>query len=563
MAFPLLTDIAIVLGISIVILFLCLRLKIPTLVGLLIVGVIAGPHGLSLVQSMHEVELLAELGIALLLFSIGIELSLRRFLRSVKQVVFGGGGQCLFVTLGAIGTALLLGRDFGETIFLGFLLSLSSTAIVLNLLQERKEIRTSHGQLITSILIFQDIIVVPMLLSVPFLAGKALDLNGSLLLRTLEGVSLLLAVFVAGEWLVPRILARVAQARSFKLFLFTVLFICFSVALLTAYLGLSLALGAFLSGLIISESEYHRHALGNVFPFQEVFTAFFFVATGMLLDLRFMWEQPLLILCTLFAVLCLKATAAASVSFLLGFPLRTAIIVGLGLCQVGEFSFVLVKAGIQQGIATPFHYQLFLAVALLSMALTPPILFLAPRVAEWVLSFHWPEFVRQGYFVHRHREEEVALSDHVIVAGLGLRGKKLVHTLKSSQIPYVAIDMNPQIVSEQKEKGEPVHFGDVTHEAVLNHLGASRAKIIALLIDDSNAARHAVETFRRLNESAYVIVRTHSIKEAKGLLACGADEVVPDEMESSVAIFSRTLRYLRVPRKHIDSLTHELYTKHS
>lgn len=561
MEFPLLQDIMVILGVSIVVLFLCLRFGIPTLVGLLLVGVISGPHGFAFLQSSHEVEVLAELGIALLLFSIGIELSLRRFLRSIREVVCGGGLQGALVVLGAVGTALLIGRALGEAIFLGFLLSLSSTAIILNILQEHKEIRTPHGQLMTSILIFQDIIVVPMLLLVPLLSGKKILIDQELVLSVMEGVALLVAVFIAGEWLVPRLLQQIAHVRSFKLFLFTVLFICTSVALFTAWLGLSLALGAFLSGLIISESAYHRHALGNVFPFQEIFTAFFFVATGMLLDLRFVYENPLIILVTLVGVLALKALAAGLTTIILGFPLRTAVMVGLGLSQVGEFSFVLVKAGMQNGIATPFHYQLFLAVALISMALSPLVLAYAPRFAEKLLKFRWPDRLLHGHFSPAHEEESLQ-RDHVLVAGLGATGKNLVHVLKASQVPYVIVDMDPAVVDEQRRKGEPIHFGDITHEAVLNHVGAPGAKIAAVLVNDPLAARHAVEAIRRLNTDAYIIARVRNVQEGKELTQNGADEAIPDEVEASVAIFSRTLYQLNFPRTHIDKLINDLYLQH-
>lgn len=561
MEIPLLQDVLVIFGISVAVLLICLRMGVPTVVGMLITGVICGPEGLRLVEAHDEVEFLAEIGIALLLFSIGIELSLKRFLRSIKQVVLGGAFQGGIVACGALAMALFLGRGWGEAAFLACLLSLSSTAIVLHIFQEKREVRTPHGQMALSILIFQDIVVVPMLLVVPFLAGRSIQVDGELVWVILQGVGLLALVFGAGEWVVPRLLKEVAKAHNFKLFLFTVLFICFAVASLTAWLGLSLALGAFLSGLIISESEYHEHALGNVFPFQEVFTGFFFVSTGMLVDLGFVWDHPFLIVVTLVGVLCLKSFAAGTASVLMGLPLRTCVLVSLALCQVGEFSFVLVKAGIDHGISTPFHYQLFLSVTLFSMVLTPVLMRIAPRVGDLLQSLPWPDRISHGHFIHEEKGD-VVLEDHVVLVGFGYCGRNVAKALKTMHIPYVAIDLDPELVSKYKSEGEPIHFGDGSHQAVLNHVGVSAAQSVAILIEDNVAARCIIEEVRKLNPGAFLIVRTHTAKEIVRLRLDGANEVVSDDLESSVEIFSSLLKEAKVSTAAVDRLIREHYHEH-
>ncbi len=337
MQIPLLNDIVIIFGLAIAVLFICHRLRVPTVVGFLLTGIFVGPYGLGLIKAVHEVEILAEIGVVLLLFTIGIEFSLQRLLQIKKSILLGGSLQVLLTFLATLFIARHFGQAFGEAVFIGFLVALSSTAIVLRLIQERAEVDSPHGRTTLGILIFQDVIIVPMILVTPLLAGATGNLGESLFVLLGKGIGIILLVIVSARWIVPQLLYQIARTRNQEIFLLSVVVICFGVAWLTSKAGLSLALGAFLAGLIISESEYSHQALGNILPFRDVFTTFFFVSIGMMLDVGFLFQQPGFIVLIALSVLVLKAIIAGSVTILLRFPLRTGILVGSALGQMVNF----------------------------------------------------------------------------------------------------------------------------------------------------------------------------------------------------------------------------------
>jgi CPA2 family monovalent cation:H+ antiporter-2 len=388
MEIPLLGNIVIIFGLSIAVLLLCHRLHVPAIVGYLFTGVVAGPHGLHLITEPCDVELLAEVGVVMLLFTIGIEFSLKSLVRIKRSALIGGPIQVIVTVAAASLISRELGLSWRESIFIGFLMSLSSTAIVLKLFQESAMVDSPHGSIALGILIFQDIIIVPMILLTPLLAGSSGNLVGSLLVLSAKGMGILLVVFISARWVVPTVMYQVARTRSRELFLLSIVALCLGVAWLTYYIGLSLALGAFLAGLILSESEYSGQALGNILPFRDVFTSFFFVSIGMLLDVGFLLQRPGLIAVIALCVLSLKAILAGSTAVLLGFPLRTTILVGLALSQIGEFSFILSRSGIEYGLLPAPTYQLFLVVSVLTMAATPFVLALGPRMTD--LALHLP-----------------------------------------------------------------------------------------------------------------------------------------------------------------------------
>ena len=375
MGIPLLADIVIIFTMSICVLFVCSRLQIPSIVGFLLTGVVGGPYGLGLIKAVHEVEVLAEVGVILLLFTIGLEFSLKALVRIRKSALLGGTLQVMLTIL--VTAALVrmqIGRSLGESLFIGFLVSLSSTAIVLKVLQERAEIETPHGKTSLAILIYQDLIVIPMMLFTPLLAGTKGEIGQSLLLLLAKGIGIILLVVVSARWIVPPVLYQIARTRSRELFLLSVVVLCFAIAWFTSSLGLSLALGAFLAGLILSESEYSYQALGSILPFRDVFTSFFFLSVGMLLDVGFLIERPGTIVSIVLIILVLKTSIAGFTAFFLRFPLRTSILVGLTLAQVGEFSFILARSGVTYGLLAGDGYQWFLAVSVLTMAVAPFII---------------------------------------------------------------------------------------------------------------------------------------------------------------------------------------------
>lgn len=558
MDLPLFKDIFIIFGLSIVVLFLCLRIKLPAIVGFLITGILAGPHGLGLIDAVHEVEILSEIGVVLLLFTIGIEFSLKELIQIKKSVVIGGSAQVFFTSIVFFFWALKTGLTVPQSIFMGFLISLSSTAIVLKLLQERAEIESPHGRTSLGILIFQDLAVVPMILVTPLLAGAGGSVTVSILILILKAVFIILLVIVSTRWLVPKIFYHITQTRNREIFLLTVVVICLAVAWLTYALGLSLALGAFLAGLIISESEYSHQALGNILPFRDVFLSFFFVSIGMLLNLDFLYRNMSMVVVFTVGVLVLKTIIGGVTTMFLGYPLRTMILVGCALSQVGEFSFVLSRAGVEYGLLTQGNtYQLFLAVSVITMIATPFMVTLSPRLADIAQHLPLPDRVTAGIH-HEMKITDIVHTDHLIIIGFGVNGRNVARAANAATVPYVIVEMNPETVRREKEKGEPIFYGDATHEAVLEFAGVHTARIVVIAIADAAATRKITALSRRLSHTVHIIARTRFLQEMEPLYELGADEVVPEEYETSVEIFSRVLTKYLIPRDEIERFIHDV-----
>lgn len=555
MDIPILADLVIIFTLAIAVSYVCFRLGIPAILAYLATGALAGPFGLGLIHSKHEVEVLAEIGVVLLLFTIGLEFSLKKLLEIKRLVLLGGGLQVGLTIL----VVALIGRAFdlslGAAIFLGMLCSLSSTAIVLKLLQERGEIDSPFGKTALGILIFQDLMIVPMMIAAPYLGGGE-GPERSLVGILLGGLGVLVAVPFCARWVVPQILFRVAQTQSRELFLLSIILICFGVAWFTSYVGLSLALGAFLAGLVISESEYAHEAMSDAIPFRDAFTSFFFVSIGMLLNIRTVLEFPVFILLATFGILILKALIAGGVGLLLGLPLRAALLAGFALSQVGEFAFILSRVGTEHGVIADNHYQIFLAVSVLTMAATPFVIALAPALVERLQESLPRRLVRGRYFIPGTRVKK--FDDHLLIIGFGVNGRNVSRAAKAAGIEFAVLDLNPETVQKEKAGGLPIYFGDATRAEVLSHLGVERARIVVVVINDRSAVRRIVEMVRRLSSTAHLIVRTRYVNEMAALFDLGADEVIPEEFETSVEIFSRVLSRYLVPGEEIERLVAEV-----
>ncbi|MBA3238861.1 MAG: cation:proton antiporter [Parachlamydiaceae bacterium] len=555
MEIPLLPEIVIIFGLAILVILACHRFKIPSIVGFLLTGVLAGPHGLGFVKNLDNVDILATVGIVLLLFTVGMEFSLKKIFEYRRFFLIGGSAQVFLTVAAGAFFAYLINRPLGESIFLGFLLSLSSTAIILRIFNDTSENDTPHGRLTTGILIFQDIIAIPMMLLTPFLGSSTQEFAPNFLITALSGILLLGIVLFAAAKLVPPILYQIAKTRSRELFLLTVLTVCFAVAWLTSSLGLSLSLGAFLAGLIISESEYRHEAISDILPFQDVFTSFFFISIGMLLDLRFVLDQPFTILLLVAAVLLLKTSIASIAALIVGMPLRTAFLTAIGLSQIGEFSFVLAKNGADYGLTDGDGYQLFLAVSLLTMGLTPTLITHSTKITNWLLKLPFPEILKTGLKPQAH-VKKVPLNDHMIIIGYGLNGRNLSLSAKKTNLPYVILEMNPETVKAERIKGEPIFFGDATHEAVLQHADIESAKAAAVVINDFAASRRIVEKLRQMNPNIYIVVRTRYFAQVGNFYQLGANDVIPDELGASVEIFTRVLNYFQIAESQIENVIH-------
>lgn len=558
-----LLELVVISGLSIAVIFFCHKIRIPAIVGFLITGVVAGPNGLGLVGATHEVEIMAEIGIILLLFTIGLEMSIGHLMKLKKPVFIGGFLQVALTVISAWLISALSGAETGASIFFGFLASLSSTAIVLKLFQERAEVYTPQGNLSFSMLIFQDIVIVPMMLVLPFLAGEKSAASFSIIVLALKAGSFFLFMFLSYKYLAPIILSSVVKTRNRELFLLTTLALCFSIALFTSKIGLSLSLGAFLAGLIMAESEYSLSAIEGILPFRDVFTSLFFVSVGMLLDIKFFISHILTVMIVALGIIMIKITTAFFASLALRFPVRPAIIVGFSLCQIGEFSFILAKSGMNFGLMSETDYQLFLAASIVTMALTPLFIAIAPKAADASLAF---SIFRKLQAISREPEIDenvctMETCDHLVIAGFGLGGKNVAHAAKAAGIAYNIIEMNPDSVKSAKRKGEPVSYGDATHAAVLENAGIRRARVFAVIISDPAATRRVVSLARKMNPAVHIIVRTRFLKDLDHLMKLGADDVISEEFETSVEMFTRVLSKYLVPRFEIERFTSEIREK--
>ncbi|WP_298247432.1 cation:proton antiporter [uncultured Christiangramia sp.] len=564
MEIPILQDIVIILGLSIVIILVFQKLKLPAILGFLLAGIIAGPHAFNLISSQHDVELLSEIGIIFLLFVIGIELSLKG-LASIKKIIFLGGGlQVGGTILATAGISTALGLPLNTSIFLGFLFSLSSTAIVLKLLQEKGEISTPHGKIGLGILIFQDIVVVPMMLFTPLLAGETPNILTTIGIMVLKILLVLVIVYILAQYVAPKIFGWVVKTKNQELFILTVVVFCFGVAWLTSTVGLSLALGAFFAGLIISESDYSHQATANVLPFREIFISFFFISVGTLLNLDFFAENILIIIGLVLAVVLLKMLVIGVTVLILKFPARTMFLAIFSLFQVGEFSLLLSGVGKESGIIPENIYQYFLAISIITMGMTPFLIESAPRITYALLKAPIPPAVRkrlENIKRSTKADEEFSeenLKDHLVLIGYGINGSNISKAAQKAEIPYVIIDANPEAFDKAKELKEPVIFGDAINTTILKHAHVQEARVVVIAISDAGATRKMLTSIRQLTKTATIIVRTKYVKEMEEVLRLGADEVIPEEFETSIEIFTRVLKKYLVPFDEIQEFINQI-----
>lgn len=563
MDIPILKDIVIILGLSVLIVLLFQKLKLPSVLGFLITGIIAGPNGLKLIHATHEVEIIAEIGIIFLLFVIGIEFSLKT-LASIRRTVLWGGFIQVFGTVGVTAyVAGLLNLPLREAVFLGFLLSLSSTAIVLKVLQERGEIMSPHGKVSFAILIFQDLIVVPMMLITPLLAGKTDNLTHSILFLGAKVIVIIVIMFVLARYVVPVLFRLVVKTKSRELFILTVVVLCFSTAWLTSSIGLSLALGAFFAGLIISESDYSHQSTANILPFREIFVSFFFVSVGMLLNLKFFVNHFFTIHLLALAVILIKILIISLTVFILRYPVRTIFITALSLFQVGEFAFLLSVTGMQYNILSAEVYQYFLSISILSMGLTPFMINNASGIASFIIRSPLPKKVRERLNSLTKRKSIIDVAsheynDHLIIIGYGKNGENLSIASQEARIPYVIVELDPDLFNANKDKGMPIIYGDACDESILKHVGVHSARVIVIAISDPFATMKIITRIREITKTAHIIVRAKQLKELDNIFKTGADEVIPEEFETSIGIFTSVLRKYLVPVDEIQTFTNRI-----
>jgi len=534
--------------------YLLHRVKQPPLVGFLIAGALLGPRGLGLVRDERAVEGLAEVGAVLLLFTVGLELSLPN-LRRLGRIVWGAGPLQLGGTILLMGAAgLAAGYGLRRGLFFGFLVALSSTAIVLKLLMDRGEMDSPHGRLLIGILILQDLAVVPMMLLVEPLArggAEGMVAGGIAMAKTaLLGAILL----VAARFLVPRLLRGVVATQRKELFIVAVLVLVLGTSLASSLVGLSLALGAFLAGLALSESEYGHQAMADVAPFRDAFSALFFVSIGLLFDARVIAANPVFVLVLMTLVVAGKTFWGGLPAALFGYGIRVATVVGISLAQIGEFSFVLLRQGRQANLIEADTYQAFLAVAILSMIATPLLTEKSHALGEW-LGRHVRGAART---LPGGAPFGLPSENHVIVLGFGHMGETLARVFLRAEVPFRVLDLNPERVQRGLDRRLPAEYGDATSDRVLRHAGIERARAVIVVLSDPRATRSAIKLCRQLTAGAFLLARTRYLTEIPELNALGADEVVAEEFETSLEISGRALRRLGFPLPWIESETEGL-----
>jgi len=541
-----LRDLVVIFSAALAVVLVLTRLRLPTIAGFIVAGMLLGPGGLGAVRDAQQVRSLAEVGVALLLFTIGLEFSLDELRRLGRLLSLGGGLQVGLTTAAVTGLATLAGISGPKGVFLGFLIALSSTAIVLKGLAERGEVDAPHGKLIVGILLFQDLAVVPMMLLAPALAGQQGGLAA--LVRPLLTAALVVAgALVLARLVVPPALHLVAATRRRDLFVLAVALVGAGIAWLTSLVGLSLALGAFLAGVVLAGSEFGHQALADTLALRDIFTSLFFVSVGMLLDPGVVLAEAGPVLGLVAAVLVGKALVVALAGLAMRFPLRVALLAGLGLAQIGEFSFVLAGLGGQLGLLEAPELRLFFAASVVTMLVTPLALRFGPGIAAGASRLR----ALDRLFRRRQAAPEApasGTSGHVVVLGYGVGGEMLAEVLAEARVPYLVLDLDARRVRAARGRGLPVFYGDVASFEMLERAGVATARQVAVLINDPDATLRAVRNARRLAPGAVITARARYVGDVPRLLHAGADEAVAQEFEASLAIIERVTREARAPQ---------------
>ncbi len=541
------------LAVAIILIFQ--RLKIPPVIGLIFTGILLGPSGFGAVYDQKMISTLAELGVVLLLFTIGLEFSLDELNKLKKIVLVGGIVQILVTGLAisflaywfmlAIGYAL----SVSGALFLGFAFSVSSTAICLKILTDREELALPHGRIAMGILIFQDIAIVPLTIAINFLSP---DISPSFEVVSKKiGVIVLFAaiIFIGLKLLMPRIVHLITSLHAKEVLVIGALVICFGAAYLTSLAGLSLALGSFVAGMVIASTDESHQISVIIDPFREAFSSIFFISVGLLLDVN-MVNLPLFIFIAL-VVLLVKGLLVAGVSLFLGNSLRVSMMAGMALAQIGEFSFVLSEEGLRNRVIDHEVFQAMLAIIVVTMIVTPAMIAIAPKFAEQMapaLGFI-PLVSRQPVMSGQRPAESTIICAgeiHAAIIGFGINGQNVAAVLHATNISYSVLEIERAMVKTMRRKGEPIYYGDCTEKKSLLRAGIDHARAVVLGISDLTATRNSIAMIREINQKAFIIVRSRSLDDVASLYKAGADVVVTEKFETSIQIFSLLLNHFTV-----------------
>jgi monovalent cation:H+ antiporter-2, CPA2 family len=521
------------------------RFHLPTMLAYLGIGIAIGPHGLGLLQETEQVKTLAEFGIVFLMFSIGLEFSLQH-LNAMRVLVFGFGATQMILT--ALGTGLItwFGYEQGwkAGIAVGLAVAMSSTAIVARMLSERFELHSRSGRQTMGVLLFQDIAVVPCLILLPALAEPRDNLATSLGVAALEAAVMLTIMIWLGQRLIRRMYDRVAVHRSEELFILATLWLVVGLSLATGYAGMSLALGAFVGGMLISETPYRHQVEADIRPFRDILLGFFFITVGMMLDLRFVLEHLHKLMLALVLLIGGKATVVMLITYLARNPLDTALRTSAQLAQAGEFGLVLISMAYQLKLVQQDVFQVTLSAMLLSMFAAP---FLIERAARLSGELGKGDWAHKAKTIHDISAKSFGLEDHVIICGYGRTGQQIGEFLAIEGIPFLALDIDPQCIAHATAKGGSVVFGSADRSEVLQAAGLSRARGVAIAYPDRHSAERTLQAVRRKRQDVVVVVRAADEADVALLKQAGATEVIPELVEGSLMIAAETLSQIGVP----------------
>ena len=531
------------------------RLRQPVILGYLVVGIGVGPYALGLVSDVALIEAAATMGVALLMFTLGLEVSVTQ-LRQVGKVGLWGGVAQILITfgLGLIVGITLFGWPIPQAVLFALVISLSSTMVCLKVLMERGELDSVHGRIMIAFLVLQDISVVLMVIIMPLLGGAVENLPLALALALGKAALFIGIAVVLGLWVLPWLLSSIGGVRSRELFLLTVLVLCLGAALGTYIFGLSVVFGAFVIGLVLHGSRFGDRALAEITPLRDIFAALFFVSLGMLLDPRFVLDTWWLIAATVAIIIFIKFVVVFSIVRLFGHSGRIAFLTGAGLFQIGEFSFILAQAGVNTGIISTQFYSLILASALITMILTP----LSMSSASWLYAKLTRVLTGREPITEEistlHAPVPAQGVDGVIIAGYGRVGRNIVQGLRDVGIPYTVIELDPELISELRRSGIACIYGDASNTRVLGHANISKAKAMVVTFPDPVAVVTTVKTALTINPAVEIVARVHRTKEAESLKSLGVVELVSPEYEASFKFLKRLLHifgFEKADRKQI------------
>ena len=520
-------------------------LNLPPILGYLLVGAAVGPHALNLLPANSDASDFAEFGVVFLMFSIGLEFSLPK-LYSMKRIVFGLGAAQVVMTAFLImaGSMFFFGLQWRGAAAIGAVMAMSSTAVLSKLLVERMQLDSPHGREVMGVLLFQDLAVVPLLILIPALGGSAEQMWSSLAIAAVKAIVALSLILFFGQRLMRSWFHVVARRKSTELFMLNILLVTLGLAWVTELAGLSLALGAFVAGMLISETEYRYQVEEDIKPFRDVLMGLFFVTIGMLLDLRLVAQEVLWVLLAVSLLLTIKFLVAAGMSRAFGASPGTNLRTGLWLCAGGEFGFVLLAQTGHAGLVPVTNLQIVLAALVLSLVLAPLISQYADKMvlrlvpSEWLLrSMHLTQIASQSMFIDRH----------AIICGFGRNGQYLARFLEQEEISYIALDLDPERVKEAAAAGETVVFGDAARRETLTAAGISRAAVVVVTYADTASALRVIDMVRGLRPDVPVVVRTVDERDYDTLSKAGAAEIVPESFESSIMLASHALVLIGVP----------------